>query len=54
MFIGDFGLDSITFAGPLSAKLRAMRESGFEQVMPASRDLVGHPFASSVHRPLGR
>ena len=43
MFIGDFGLDTITLAGPLSAKLRAIREAGFSQVMLAARDLVGHP-----------
>jgi sugar phosphate isomerase/epimerase len=43
MFIGDFGLDTITLAGPLAAKLRAMREAGFSQVMLAARDLVGHP-----------
>jgi sugar phosphate isomerase/epimerase len=43
MFIGDFGLDTITLAGPLSAKLRAIRDAGFSQVMLAARDLVGHP-----------
>jgi sugar phosphate isomerase/epimerase len=41
--IADFGMDTITLAGPLSAKLRAMREAGFSQVMLAARDLVGHP-----------
>lgn len=39
----DFGMDTITLAGPLAAKLRAMREAGFGQVMLAARDLVGHP-----------
>ena len=43
MFIRDFGMDTITLAGPLSAKLRAIREAGFAQVMLAARDLVGHP-----------
>jgi sugar phosphate isomerase/epimerase len=43
MFIRDFGMDTITLAGPLSAKLRAIREAGFSQVMLAARDLVGHP-----------
>ena len=38
----DFGMDTITLAGPLSAKLRAIREAGFSQVMLAARDLVGH------------
>ena len=41
--IADFGMDTITLAGPLAAKLRAMREAGFSQVMLAARDLVGHP-----------
>ena len=39
----DFGMDSISLAGPLAAKLSAMREAGFTQVMLAARDLVGHP-----------
>ena len=43
MFIRDFGMDTITLAGPLSAKLRAIREAGFRQVMLSARDLVGHP-----------
>ena len=43
LFIRDFGMDSITLAGPLTAKLRAMREAGFSQVMLQARDLVGHP-----------
>jgi sugar phosphate isomerase/epimerase len=38
----DFGMDTITLAGPLSAKLRAIREAGFSQVMLSARDLVGH------------
>jgi sugar phosphate isomerase/epimerase len=38
----DFGMDTISFAGPLAAKLKAMREAGFTQVMLAARDLVGH------------
>ena len=40
--IDDFGMDTISLAGPLQAKLRAMREAGFTQVMLAARDLVGH------------
>ena len=41
----DFGMDTISLAGPapLPAKLAAMREAGFTQVMLAARDLVGHP-----------
>jgi len=38
-----FGMDTITLAGPLEAKLLAMREAGFSQVMLNARDIVGHP-----------
>ena len=40
--IGDFGMDTISLAGPLEAKLRAVREAGFTQIMLAAKDLVGH------------
>ena len=39
---GDFGMDTISLAGPLEAKLQAMRAAGFTQVILAARDLVGH------------
>lgn len=39
----DFGMDTITLAGPLEAKLEAMQEAGFRQVMLKANDLVGHP-----------
>jgi sugar phosphate isomerase/epimerase len=39
----DFGMDTITLAGPLKAKLDAMKAAGFTQVMLLARDLVGHP-----------
>jgi sugar phosphate isomerase/epimerase len=42
MFIRDFGMDTITLAGPLPAKLEAIREAGFSQVMLSARDLTGH------------
>jgi sugar phosphate isomerase/epimerase len=38
-----FGMDTITLAGPLEAKLAAMAEAGFSQVMLSARDIVGHP-----------
>jgi len=41
--IEDFGMDTITLAGPLEAKLAAMRGAGFGQVMLNARDIVGHP-----------
>jgi sugar phosphate isomerase/epimerase len=40
--IDDFGMDTITLAGPLAAKLRAMHDAGFGQVMLKASDLVGH------------
>ncbi|KQT13820.1 sugar phosphate isomerase/epimerase family protein [Ramlibacter sp. Leaf400] len=41
--IAGFGMDTITLAGPLEAKLAAMAEAGFSQVMLKANDLVGHP-----------
>ena len=38
----DFGMDTISLAGPLEAKLKAIREAGFSQVMLSARDVVGH------------
>ena len=38
-----YGMDTITMAGPLEAKLEAMKSVGFSQVMLMARDLVGHP-----------
>jgi len=43
MRLTDFGMDTITLAGPLEAKLRAIRAAGFTQVMVSARDVVGHP-----------
>ena len=40
--IDDFGMDTISLAGPLEAKLKAIKGAGFTQVMLAARDLVGH------------
>ncbi|MGQ3165330.1 MAG: sugar phosphate isomerase/epimerase family protein [Hydrogenophaga sp.] len=40
--IRSFGMDTITLAGPLEAKLDAMAEAGFGQVMLKANDLVGH------------
>jgi len=41
--IASFGMDTITLAGPLEARLDAMRAGGFAQVMLGARDIVGHP-----------
>jgi sugar phosphate isomerase/epimerase len=40
--IRDFGMDTISLAGSLPAKLAAMREAGFGQVMLSARDVAGH------------
>ncbi|HEX6707113.1 MAG TPA: sugar phosphate isomerase/epimerase [Albitalea sp.] len=40
--IDDFGIDTISLAGPLEVKLRAARDAGFSQVMLGARDVVGH------------
>jgi sugar phosphate isomerase/epimerase len=41
--LDGFGMDTITLAGPLEAKLDAMAQAGFTQVMLSARDIVGHP-----------
>jgi sugar phosphate isomerase/epimerase len=41
--VNDFGMDTISLAGPLEAKLKAVREAGFGQIMLSARDIVGHP-----------
>jgi sugar phosphate isomerase/epimerase len=41
--IASFGMDTITLAGPLEAKLAAMKDAGFSQVMLKANDIVGHP-----------
>ncbi len=43
MFIRDFGMDTITLAGSLPDKLRAIQEAGFSQVMLSARDIAQHP-----------
>ena len=43
MNLDHFGMDTITMAGPLEGKLRAISEAGFTQVMVNANDLAGHP-----------
>jgi sugar phosphate isomerase/epimerase len=43
MNLDHFGMDTITLAGPLEARLGAMRGAGFTQVMLNANDLAGHP-----------
>jgi sugar phosphate isomerase/epimerase len=41
--VRGFGMDTISLAGTLQAKLEAMKKAGFCQVMLKANDLVGHP-----------
>ncbi len=41
--LNGYGMDTITMAGTLEAKLAAMKGAGFSQVMLMARDLVTHP-----------
>ncbi len=43
MNLSNFGMDSITLAGPLEAKLAASKAAGFSQIMLWAKDLAGHP-----------
>ena len=43
MIIRDFGMDTASLAGPLDAKLAAIRRAGFSQVMISASEVVGHP-----------
>jgi len=43
MNLDHFGMDTITLAGPLEGKLRAIHAAGFSQVMLNANDLAGHP-----------
>jgi sugar phosphate isomerase/epimerase len=46
--LDHFGMDTITLAGPLEAKLAAIRAAGFTQVMLNANDLAGHPGGASA------
>ena len=39
----DFGMDAASLAGSLEAKLAAIQDAGFSQVMLSEQDLVSHP-----------
>ena len=43
MNLENFGMDTVTLAGSLEGKLRAVREAGFGQIMLSARDVVEHP-----------
>jgi sugar phosphate isomerase/epimerase len=39
----DFGMDTVSLAGPLESRLQAIGDGGFTQVMLSARDLASHP-----------
>ena len=43
MIFHDFGMDTASLAGSLEAKLAAVRDAGFSQVMISAADVVAHP-----------
>lgn len=43
MNLSNFGMDSITLAGPLESKLSASRAAGFSQIMLWAKDLAVYP-----------
>jgi sugar phosphate isomerase/epimerase len=43
MNLGNFGMDTVTLAGPLEAKLRASKALGFSQIMLWAKDLAAFP-----------
>jgi sugar phosphate isomerase/epimerase len=48
MNLDHVGMDTITMAGPLEPKLRAVRAAGFTQIMLNASDVVGHPAGESA------
>jgi len=48
MNLDHFGMDTITLAGPLEAKLRDVKAAGFTQIMLNATDIVGHPDGDSA------
>jgi sugar phosphate isomerase/epimerase len=40
--LSDFGMDTISLAGTLNAKLSAVKQAGFGQIMLNAKDIVGH------------
>eukprot|EP01042_Synura_sphagnicola_P031191 gene31191-40149_t len=41
--VADFGMDTITLAGPLESKLQASKAAGFSQIMLWAKDLASYP-----------
>ena len=41
--IDDFGMDSLSLAGSLQARLRSTHDAGFSQILLCATDLVNHP-----------
>jgi sugar phosphate isomerase/epimerase len=43
MNLSHFGMDTITLAGTLEAKLAAVKRAGFTEIMLSAKDIAGHP-----------
>jgi sugar phosphate isomerase/epimerase len=43
MNLEQFGVNTVTLAGSLEGKLRAVRDAGFAQIVLSAQDIVGHP-----------
>ena len=43
MSLSNVGMDMVTLAGPLEARLQAVAEAGFSNIVLWGKDLVGHP-----------
>ena len=43
MNLDHFGVNTLSLAGALEGKLRAVRDAGFAQIILSAQDIVGHP-----------
>lgn len=43
MDLNQFGMDTMTLAGSLEAKLKAVSQAGFSEIVISPRDIVSHP-----------
>ncbi len=48
MNFADFGMDAASLAGSLEAKLAAVKQAGFSQVMLSATDIVNHPAGTAA------
>ncbi len=48
MNFNEFGIDTVSLAGSLEGRLAAAKSAGFEHVMIAATDIVGHPAGAAA------